>query len=289
MGGLAKHGQPHLVQHARVEHGHAVAGLFAALPRRQRPRREVLYQVSDDELWYFREFEALGADDQTVLLSILAMIAQHRQPLGADEATRVLALSGESRTRESLYLVTSARQICRECGWAWSAKRWQWLQQSLTRLSATTYDIRRQGVTRSAGTLIARMVREDGKIAVAINPVLARVWLDPTQQTLWAKVSLDERRTLSTDTAQVLHGWLCAWLRPGQSHTVQLGTLIPHVWPDNADTAAAGTRKARRYHLREALQQIGQLPGWSVGPVRGPGAIRITRASEASRGREEGA
>lgn len=271
----AKRGGIILAQHARVEHVHAVAGLFSALPRRKRPRREVAYDVSDVETWRFREFEALGADDQTVFLTILAMIAQSRQSLGADEATRVLALRGESRVRQSLYLVTSARRLASECGWP---PRWRLIQQSLTRLSSTTFDIVVGGVTRSAGALLARLVRDDGQLVITINPHLARVLLDP-DHTLWARVDLDERRQLTTDTARVLHAWLCAWLRPGQSGSVQVTTLVSHVWPDEG-APPAGTVKFRHHAVREALHQIGSLAGWSIGAPNAHGAMRVSRAGD---------
>lgn len=262
---MSRKDQAPKAEYAVFERTHAVAGLFAALPKGERPRREVVLTVRDDE-WHFTEPWALDASDQTLLLTILALIAQQHLPLVAETAAKRLALTGEDALQAgTIYMETSAYHLCRSCGWEWSGPRGALLRASLTRLSHVAVDVTHGDTTTSGGTLLARTVnRRTQRIAIAISPWLAEVLIDPARG-LWVRIDLAERRRLETDTARLLHAWLCTWLRPGDAGRVRVDTLIPRIWPGEASALVApGTWRRRRHDIRLALAAVARLDGWSV-------------------------
>ncbi len=266
-----------LTNHARLEQTHALAGLFSAIPRGERQRRIVRYSPPGTrEIWTFAEFWSLGADDLTVLLTVLSLVAQPEgKRLTADKATRVLALEGEAR-QDTLSLATTRRTLTREAGWEWSGKRGRLLIESLERLAHVTLDVERDGIVMSRGQLLARAVRtaHDGPILIAISPYLAQV-IDGGRA--WARISLEEHRQLTTDTARLLHAWLSSWLRPGHQGKASVTTLLQHVWPDDGQPIPEGTLRRRRHDIRAALREISCLHGWRVGVQDTRGSIRIHR------------
>lgn len=269
--------------HARLEHTHAVAGLFQSVQKdKNRPQREVLLDIDRGgraETWRFVEPWALDAADQTVLLAIVSMMAQRQIDLSPEKATRSLALTGEAQQAGSIYIETSVYEIVRKCGWAWSQRRKGLLLASLDRLSHVTLDVIRDGTIVSGGTLLARVATRDGGIAVTISPWLASVLVDPNKG-LWARIDLGERRHLSSDKARLLHAWLCAWLRPGAADKVGVDRLIGKVWTDDDDGVPDGTLRRRRYDIRVALREIGNLPGWHVSTESARGVVTIHRAQD---------
>lgn len=271
-----------VTEHARLERVHAVAGLFEAVQKGQRPRREIVVPVDQKgltETWRFTVPFALDASDQSVLLTIVAMMRQdaNAMPIRAVNATRALSLVGEAASEDSLSLRTTAYRLASECGWAWGKDRPRLIQESLRRLSQVTFDVERNGVVVSGGTLIARAMTSDGRLMVAINPYLARALMDPNGA-LWAKMDLTERRALKSDTARLLHTWLCTWLRPGDSGRVRLNTLTRHIWPNEANgPIPEGTVRRRRHAIRDALREVTRLPGWHVSEPDDRNIVAISR------------
>ncbi|WP_268915738.1 replication protein C, IncQ-type, partial [Aeromonas caviae] len=75
-------------------------------------------------------------------------------------------------------------------------------------------------------------------------------------------VSLMERRELHSDTAQLAHAWLSAWLRQGNSNSIRLDRLAEKVW--GPPSKAAATNRKRRERIGKALDEISKLHGWNV-------------------------
>jgi len=281
---------PLVTQHARLERTHAVADLFSALPNSVKvkkadhwprwPRRVTAIQVGRhgaEETWRFVEPWALDATDQTLLLVLLALAAQgeYSRAIAPNDAILALGLAGEAAGTNTLAVHTSEYRLARECGLTHGGSARELIRSALDRLISATFDIERNGATVSGGAVIARAQTPDGQLLVAVNPYLARALLDPDSG-LWVKVDLQERRALRTDTARLLHAWLCTWLRPGESRTVKVDTLLRHVWLDSGPTPA-GTMRRRRHDIRLALEDIGNLAGWVLTGANGHGTVTITR------------
>lgn len=281
-----------VTQHARLEHTHAVADLFAALPRGDRPRRVVTVASSTGahETWRFTLPFALDATDQSVLLVVLALTTQdeYARAIAPDGAARALSLAGEVAGASTMGVHTTEYRLARECGLAHGGSGAQSVRDAVDRLATATFDIQRDGMTVSGGALIARARAPDGRLLIAVNPYLARALLDP-DSILWVKVDLEERRSLASETARLLHAWLSAWLRPGSSGRIRLDTLARHVWPPAPSRKTPhSTLRRRRHVVRQALDEIAALPGWKVTPTDDRNAVHVARATDVDQPRRQG-
>ncbi len=262
-------------RYAPVERQHHMAGLFSAIAKTGERTNRVVRLEAKGETWRFVEPWSLGADDQTVFLTILAMFsAQPQSYLHRNDAIRVMNLRGAItyQNENALYMPTTARALCAAAGWEWSGPRWALLRKSLDRLSHTTFDIiAPNDTTVSGGTLLARRTTSEGQIALAINPLLGAAI---GGEASWIRVDLDERKTLKSNTARLLHAWLSGWLwKSEEKGLIGIDTLGKHIWPDY-DDVGGGTRRKRRHHITVALEEeISPLPSWKVKVANGVATI----------------
>jgi hypothetical protein len=116
-----------------------------------------------------------------------------------------------------------------------------------------------------------------GLIAVALHPLLAHALLDP--EAPYRRIDLREMRALGSDVACILHTYLSAWLRPGESQVVGVDTLAGHVY--GGPGSYPGEVRCRRFQIRQALESIDSLSNWKIGPApdakSGGQQVQITR------------
>ena len=103
--------------------------------------------------------------------------------------------------------------------------------------------------------LLSFVVREDGRLTVAINARLAEA-IGGNQ---YVGMVLGERRMLRGDVARIMHAWLSAWLRAGECKAIRLDTLAKRIW---AETEKGNLHK-RRQLVRRAMNALVEV-GWRI-------------------------
>lgn len=100
--------------------------------------------------------------------------------------------------------------------------------------------------------------RKGGSVHVELSPALALAVLGSPGEYL--RVDMDEVRRLRSDPARLLHHRL-HWLNAGETRSVRIDTLVSYVYPEPAEGA---TLRKRRKRVRDALDEIQNLLGWSI-------------------------
>lgn len=100
--------------------------------------------------------------------------------------------------------------------------------------------------------------RKGGSVHVELSPALALAVLGSPGDYL--RVDMDEVRRLHSDPARILHHRL-HWVNAGDARTVRIDTLVGYVYPEPVEGA---TLRKRRKRVRDALDEIRNLLGWSI-------------------------
>lgn len=269
----------------RVDPATAMAGLFRPVRDRGRP---VGVRISMDWAGWSLTFlcaEQLGADDLAILLGIVALcthdrersaIAAARTTSDAGRAARELvAPTGCLVDHDIVTITTTFYAIEKTAGWR-PGHHSAAIQRALRRLASVTLIVSRgsgRWIEEGSTHLLGYAIRGN-RICVTLNYRLSAAILGGQ----YAQLSLQEQRQLAgrgAEAARVLHLWLCAAIRPGQTRRLRLEALAAHAWPDPAPTPAA--RRLRLSRLRAVLARIAALPGWRVTRSGGTDVVAITR------------
>jgi hypothetical protein len=249
----------------RLEQHWALARIFTPLRRGDRPRLDVTLTVGDTTLRVVAPW-VLGIDDLGVLLALLrlALLPERSGHLSARPQTPVgSVLASELDVRqvdewETRVVDTSLREIGRTAGRGTGGANLRAVTQSLMRLSAVTVFVRSSTATLSAHILGWSGIGQDGGVQVALHPhVAAAVVGGPA-----TRVDMHAWRALHGEVARRLLVWLSAWLRADQTRAIRLDSLANHVWADAPTDRKAGSK--RRATIRDALEEIDRLDGWTV-------------------------
>lgn len=254
---------------AKADPLHFIDGLF--VPRVQ--RGQALYKVkgSFPKSKTIIEFLGcqLGVDHQSVLLAVAARTAREKQGDG------YLAIEGDGDDLQSRHLslleLTDALQdikenrvslvrcsayaILMDAGLSDSKKDYKRLYNLLKEMSTVTMFAEHAG---RGGTshLLSFSHDEQGRMVVSLNTRMAEAVLGRRR---YAAVSLHERHELRSSVAKVLHGWLSAHIRLGESlmngQGVLLDSLVAHVWGKRPCLPEVHWK--RRGLIRKALGEIG--------------------------------
>jgi hypothetical protein len=252
--------------HARQDAALGIASVFAVLPKvesEKRPKLDVRQSFNEAAI-HFRGPDALGAGDQMVLLTLLALGAVQDLKLTAEvqsEFARTL--------RANLKLegdVTSETFVAVRCSWCELAAA-----IGLKGRGGSTREQVRLSVQRLADVgvwmtvdkktvrsqLLSWGIGDDDAVTIALNWRLSRAVCGGQH----VRISLIERRQLRSEPAQVLHCWLSSFLRAGQTRQLSINSLISRVWHG---PATGSTLRTRRTKLVMALRDISRLEGWTV-------------------------
>jgi hypothetical protein len=108
--------------------------------------------------------------------------------------------------------------------------------------------------------LVSWLLGDDEKIHLALNCRLASALLGEH----YAQVSMAERLSLLREPARAVHAFLSTTVSRGKSLKIGVDTLMQRLWPDGDLVVPAGTLRRRRKDVRDALDAIGALAGWSA-------------------------
>lgn len=240
-----------------------MCGLFRPLPRAStRKKLDVSFEFGGLELRW-RGPDQLGAQDQSVLLGLLALAGQSGLNLDAQPATEMggkvranLQAGGWAAEASGMLLQTSWSALARASGLGTSGKDLAQVRASIARLAEVTLWLSKDGKHAST-RLVSYMLGDIAGVSVALNFRLARA-MSGQQHT---RVDLLERWRLAGDTARVLHAALCALPRKGTKRRYRLSVLERAVF---GEQGAGSTGRDRRRRLLDAIAEIDGLAGWRV-------------------------
>lgn len=275
----------------RLDPATGLSTLFRPLPKsRARPTLDVEYRPRQGGLTLrFSAREALGIPEQTLLLTLLELAQEHyargeREAVVIDRHTagigrhlwHALHEGQIAADGETLHIRTSWRELAGRCG-SQGGRSQQLREEQLRRLCEVVVWEKANDALRSfrQSRLVSVVQGNDLRLHLAVNCRLAGAVMGG----LYAQVSLAERQSLATDTAQATHAFLSTTLRPGRSMPIGIDTLMLRLWDDSAGGIPEGTLRARRKAVRDGLDAIGALPSWRVVWLR-PGLVEVQRKKD---------
>ena len=248
---------------ARHDPALAIAGLFRPLQAKsERPRLVVTKTFDGMELEWCAP-EAPGIPEQTLLLTLLALAQQSSRRLASEPQTSIgrqlrvaLAAEGELFAAETASIMTTLSELAQHCGYAQcGGSTLERIRVMLRCLAEITVWVRIDGYEASS-RLLSVVMDSSGRARIALNTRLAMAaWGER-----YVSISLVERHALTTHTAQALHAYLSAVIRPGQCWSFHLDRLERAVW---GECIGGSSKRGRHKKLRTALQAIGEL-GWVI-------------------------
>lgn len=217
-------------------------------------------------------FWELDVADQTLLYTILAMaraeergstLHQETDDEIGREAWEKLELKGHKMSMSpSLMLRTTPYELLHEMGRKSDGRNYQWLQDSLKRLSNVSFEYSGRYWIGGFHMMSRSMDRETEELVIGINPVTAHSIMKDNQG--YTMVHMQERDALNTDAAKALHAVLAGLVSPGSKSTFKADTLSARVWADYDDEVPDGAIRKRRGWVQRAAEEIGALDGWRV-------------------------
>ncbi|SER88582.1 replication protein C, IncQ-type [Giesbergeria anulus] len=271
---------------AKLDPAHVLDGLFVPTAHKGQALYDVCGQFDGGEISF--KGVQLSVAHQSVLLSIAArtgrqpsaegvviagtandLLAQVAEPaeqltdeqLELARQAQQIARTGEAKKHDFSLVKTSAYSLLVDAGMKTGASDYHKLRELLHEM-ATVVMYRNIKGTGGTSQLLSFQHQKD-KLVVSLNWRLADAIFGGQN----IHVSLTERHLLSeSPVAKILHTWLSAYIRPGQSlmagHGAEVDTLIRHVWGNRP--ASESTLKQRRRRIREALGAINALRGWTT-------------------------
>lgn len=277
-----------LSKFAKLDPAHVLDGLFVPTVQRGQALYDVCSQFDGGTISF--KGVQLSVAHQSVLLSIAARTGRQPKAEGlviagtandllcwaADpeeqsklteeqrelaQQVKQLERTDEAETQDFSLVKTSAYSLLIDAGMQTGSSDYQKLSELLHDMSTVVMYRNIKGIGGTS-RLLSFQHKKD-KFIVSLNWRLADAIFGGQN----IHVSLTERHLLSeSPVAKILHTWLSAYIRPGQSlmsgNGAEIDTLIRHVWGNRP--ASEGTLKQRRRRIREALGAINGLRGWTT-------------------------
>lgn len=256
----------------------ALASLFRPVCRGRRPMGLEVRTEFDGFKLMFTCWQWLDTRDQSILLAAVGMAGIDSQPLSAQAPGEIgqklwsdLKPEDEALKGKAVVFTTTYYALLEAAGLPTRGADYERVKDILYRLAQVGCRVKKDGYDWSMRVL-SYASRPDGTIHIALNDRFAQALAGQN-----VRVSLDERRQIKGDAAQVLHAWLTATTRAGSKGLwMGLDAISARVWGVEAQNA--GTQRKRRHALVEALAEIEAI-GWKI-EQKGRGTrhqVRVTR------------
>lgn len=249
---------------ARNDMAMGLMPLFKAGVREGRRKEVVLKQDFAGLTVKIRGVE-LDSHDQDVLFGILAIaLQQHDYDADTTPGSSVIGLKSDGEAVESaaIRIDTSVGQLLDMTGKNRGGAQVEAIRTSIERLSMIVVTVLKDKRWGSQH-LISGAAGHDGQITVHLNWRLTSALLATGIKGggSYASISMIERRALPPGVPRLVHAFLCTWRPVGGTGKITRGKLAEHIYGPAADDRK--TQWRRMVAVGEALQLIGQLPGWN--------------------------
>lgn len=265
--------------------------LFRPLAKGARPKLDVSYTPKDKSLvLQFRGPDALGIEEQTLLLVLQELAQRYQMPLTpssqhpAEVKLREALFRGTvGKVPDTLHFATTWLELLSLSGIKHGGTTQKTLEAQLRRLCECVVWEHYPGTKTVFQSFLVAMVRGDDKrVHVALNIRLAEAICEAH----YMPVSLAERLHLESPGARALHAFFSVWMRPGEARRAYLGTLVERLWPLAAFGASSApqpipksTVRRRLSDARNFLGEIDSLEGWTVTLDRAKALAEIKRVA----------
>lgn len=267
------------ISHAKHDPATALASLFRPITKGRRPGGLKIEAEFDGMQINFMVWRALDTRDQSVLLAAIGMAGMDNQELHADvvgDRGQQLWLDldpQENAVFDRAVVVTTSRYaLIQAAGLDDKGQNYGLLEDCLERLSMVGSRAKKEGYEWSMN-LLSWASAPDGRINIALNGRFAKALGGQ-----YVHVSLEERRRLNTESGQLAHAWLSAWIKHGNTQKISLDKLAEKVW--GTPSKNPSTNRTRRLQINKALLNIDELAGWKI-KIDGRGSKAIAAIKRA--------
>lgn len=278
---------------AKIDPAHLMDGLFVPTNGKKRDRLYVAPRRFGDTRISFQGFEQLGAEDQSVLLAVMAQLGIDGLRITSEPGGPIslflrqeLEMKGNGTDANLASKKTTLRSILIDAGYS-PNRSTEDIVGCLNRLrNAQIREQKDKGWDRASNLLSSSFNKETDELHVAVNPRLAGSVFKGQH----VKISLYERNALKTEAAKILHSWLCSNIRLGKAlgngNGAHIDTLMPHVWGVGTESESRQVQSKRRCILRDSLDEIRDSTkslhdgyGWSIDQTSG-GLVIVSRPKD---------
>lgn len=267
------------ISHAKHDPATALASLFRPITKGRRPGGLKIEAEFDGMQINFMVWRALDTRDQSVLLAAIGMAGMDNQELHANvvgDRGQQLWLDldpQENAVFDRAVVVTTSRYaLIQAAGLDDKGQNYGLLEDCLERLSMVGSRAKKEGYEWSMN-LLSWASAPDGRINIALNGRFAKALGGQ-----YVHVSLEERRRLNTESGQLAHAWLSAWIKHGNTQKISLDKLAEKVW--GTPSKNPSTNRTRRLQINKALLNIDELAGWKI-KIDGRGSKAIAAIKRA--------
>lgn len=254
------------VSYARQDPALALVSLFRPICRGRRPGGLSIEHEHDGLQLKFNIWQALDSRDQSVLLGAIGLAgllgddtqllhSKIKHPRG-QKLWLNLKPTEEAETDTAIVIKTTRYALLQAAGLDDKGRNYSLLEECLERLSMVGCRARKNGYDWSMH-LLSYTEAPDGTLHIALNARFAKALSGHH-----VHVSLIERRQLQSDTSQLTHAWLSAWLKAGTGNRIRLDKLAEKIW--GAPSKNNSTNRSRRERMVKALKEISTLLGWKI-------------------------
>lgn len=257
-----------------------IPGLFMPMPSGKRPINIILDAESGHEKLRVELAEGLDSSDQSVLLVLIALAGIDSKIISSANTGpkssllwNDLNVSFDAETEQCALVTTTQTDILNILGWNRSGHEYNRLKKCLNRLKNVSLLISK-GERQWRSGLLSYLINNTSAIGgedivyVVLNSKIARA-LDGGQ---YARICLEERRSLSSNIAQLLHTWLSFNINHGYHLSPYIDTLVQRIWgepckPHQSKSKTEYEKKEirrKRAEIVTALKQLSELDGWRV-------------------------
>ncbi|HIF9439698.1 TPA: replication protein C, IncQ-type [Photobacterium damselae] len=179
----------------------------------------------------------------------------------------------------ALVITTNAYQILSDLNRPINGSSYKWLDESLTRLSRTSFELEDKRYKYGGSRLLSYMTDKNTKeITITLNALSAHsVWAENGD---YIYSDRRERHALQTDLARSLHDKLCARVRAGEKdRRFYVDNMLLSIFNDDEPAAVGKTAVTnRRASFKRAAEEINGLLLWSAS-VAGKGSNQLLTVS----------
>lgn len=179
----------------------------------------------------------------------------------------------------ALVITTKGYQILNDLGRSTSGVDYKWLDDALTRLSRTSFELEDKRYKYGGSRLLSYMIdKETKEITITLNALSAHsVWAENGD---YIYSDRRERHALKTDLARSLHDKLCARVRVGEKdRRFYVDNLLLSIYNDDDPASLPKqTVSTRRASCKKASDEINTLPLWSA-KITGKGSSQLLTVS----------
>jgi len=253
------------VTFARTDRATATASLFRPITRGRRPLGLKVSADYEDIKMTFTSYEWLDSRDQTILLALIGFAGIESVNINSKASGEIgkklwagLSPMNSAEDDSGAVVETTLYKLLQASGMPDDAKTYTRVKEILERLSMVGCTARSGGWQWSM-RFLSYAFHEDGTLVVALNARFAQAL---AQGSTYARSNLEERRQLDGDIAQLVHSWLNATVRAGNTFKIGIDKLAVRVWGVESQNDA--TNRKRRTLVLAALEEIKTLKSWKV-------------------------